>query len=123
MPGHDIDLRGPGTVRHLALDAALCVLTGVVRAAASADVLTDSAALLWPLPRAQRDELRGFVRAAGSWVGVSAVGDEQRDHVRREVADADRIGRPVTAVACRLQSLGIAALPASVVARAARRPT
>jgi hypothetical protein len=83
------------------------------------DLCADATTLLGASPPPRRDELRGFVRVAGGWIGVAAVHDEQRGHVERVVVEADRSGRTVAAVACRLQALGVAALPASAIGRAA----
>jgi hypothetical protein len=118
-PAADGAVRSPSgdSVLVAALAAALCVLVGALgaRDAPCADATT----LLQPSPPPRPDELRGFVRVAGGWLGVAAVHDEQRGHVERVVADAGRRGGTVAAVACRLQSLGVAALPASAIGRAA----
>jgi hypothetical protein len=105
------------TILTTALAAALDVLVRVV----AVDVRTDVTALLAPSPPPRADELRGFVPVAGSWIGVAAVHAGQRDLVDEVLTDADRRCRPVPAVACRLQAMGIAALPAPGIGRPGTR--
>lgn len=84
-------------------------------------VVARTDALLAPLPAARGDQWLGFHRVGDGWVSLAAVGTAQRELAEFGLADVRRRGLGPVRGACRLQSLGLASLPARAGGRS-RRP-
>jgi len=107
--------RGSTMVAPVAALGALLAALLVVRrppAVARADVQP----MLAPLPAGGPEEWLGFHRVGHGWLSLAAVGAAQRELAAFGLADARARGLSPAQSACRLQSLGLAALPS----RAAR---